>query len=112
MSQITADIELTEAACQRVRSVLQSEGKKALRISVSKAGCSGLEYVLDYADVPLKNDLIADFDGFQLFADSDSYEKALAGLRIDFQQDMLSAAFVFNNPNKKGECGCGVSFTV
>lgn len=111
-SPVRPDIELTEAACERVRSVLLNENKRALRISLSEAGCSGLEYVLDYADSPLENDLVAEFEGFQLFVDSASYEQALTGLKIDFQQDMLSSAFVFHNPNKKGECGCGISFTV
>jgi len=107
-----ADIELTEAACERVRSVLSTEGKPALRISLNEAGCSGLEYVLDYADSPRDGDLVKQFDGFQIFVDGSSYDKALAGLKVDFQQDMLSSAFVFNNPNKKGECGCGASFTI
>ncbi len=106
------DIELTEAACERVRGVLSAEGKPALRISLNEAGCSGLEYVLDYADSPLDGDLVKQFDGFQVFVDGRSYDKALAGLKVDFQQDMLSSAFVFNNPNKKGECGCGASFTI
>jgi iron-sulfur cluster assembly protein len=106
------DIELTEAACERIRSVLKTEGKQALRISLSEAGCSGLEYVLDYADLPAKDDIVADHDGFQLFVDSDAYQKALIGLKIDFQQDVLSAAFVFHNPNQQGECGCGASFSV
>lgn len=112
MSLVQADIELTEAACERVRSVLAAEGKPALRISLSEAGCSGLEYVLDYADLPREGDLVKQFDGFQLFVDSNSYERALAGLKVDFQQDVLSSAFVFHNPNQKGECGCGASFTV
>lgn len=112
MSRITPDIELSEAACERVRTVLGAEGKHALRIGLSEAGCSGLEYVLDYADLPREGDLVKQFDGFQLFVDGSSYEKALAGLKVDFQQDMLSAAFVFQNPNKTGECGCGASFTV
>ena len=106
------DIELTEAACERIRSVLKREGKQALRISLSEAGCSGLEYVLDYADLPSEGDMVAKYDGFQFFVDSDAYQKALTGLKIDFQQDALSAAFVFHNPNKQGECGCGSSFSV
>ncbi|MDT8375524.1 MAG: iron-sulfur cluster assembly accessory protein [Mariprofundaceae bacterium] len=106
------DIELTEAACERIRSVLKAEGKQALRISLSEAGCSGLEYVLDYADLPADDDLVAEHEGFRLFVDADAYQKALIGLKIDFQQDMLSAAFVFHNPNKQGECGCGASFTL
>jgi iron-sulfur cluster assembly protein len=112
MSSLQADIELTEAACERVRSVLAAEGKAALRISLNEAGCSGLEYVLDYADSPRDEDLVTQFEGFQLFVDASSYEKALAGLKVDFQQDMLSSAFVFHNPNKRGECGCGASFTI
>jgi iron-sulfur cluster assembly protein len=106
------DIELTEAACERIRSVLKAEGKQALRISLKEAGCSGLEYVLDYADLPAEGDIVAEHDGFQLFVDSDAYQKALIGLKIDFQQDVLSAAFVFHNPNQQGECGCGASFSV
>ncbi|HKI60156.1 MAG TPA: iron-sulfur cluster assembly accessory protein [Mariprofundaceae bacterium] len=112
MSSDQADIELTEAACERVRSVLAAEGKPALRISLNEAGCSGLEYVLDYADLPRDGDLVKQFDGFQVFVDGSSYEKALVGLKVDFQQDMLSSAFVFHNPNKQGECGCGASFTI
>lgn len=112
MSLIEVDIELSEAACERVRSVLSSEDKPALRISLNEAGCSGLEYVLDCADSPRTGDLIKQFNGFQLFVDAASYDKALAGLQVDFQQDMLSSSFVFHNPNKKGECGCGASFTI
>jgi iron-sulfur cluster assembly protein len=112
MGAMKTDIELTEAACERVRAVLRSEGKPALRISLNEAGCSGLEYVLDYADAPHEGDLVKSLDGFQLFVDKADYDKAMQGLIIDFQQDMLSSAFVFNNPNKKGECGCGMSFTV
>lgn len=34
------------------------------------------------------------------------------GSEMDFVQDKLSEHFVFNNPNAKGTCGCGESFTV
>ncbi|MFC1542278.1 HesB/IscA family protein [Pseudomonadota bacterium] len=109
---VKPEIELTDAACERIRSVLSTEGRQALRISLNEAGCSGLEYVLDYADSPSTGDLVAKFDGFQLFVDAEAYQKALIGLKIDFQQDVLSSAFVFHNPNKQGECGCGASFTL
>ncbi len=109
---IEPDIELTAAASERIRNVLIKEGKQALRISLNEAGCSGLEYVLDYADTPSEGDLVSEQEGFQLFVDADDYQKALIGLKIDFQQDMLSSAFVFHNPNKRGECGCGASFTL
>lgn len=106
------DIQLTGAACERFRSVLSEEGKSAVHLSLREAGCSGLEYVFDYADDPETGDVVVEFEGFRLFVDRDDYNKAMQGLVIDFQQDMLSSAFVFNNPNKTGECGCGKSFTV
>lgn len=77
-----------------------------------EAGCSGLEYVMDYADAPSDGDYVKKIDDIAVFVDADSYERALAGLTIDYQQDALSSGFVFGNPNKKGECGCGASFTV
>jgi hypothetical protein len=46
-----------------------------------------------------------------LFIDS----KALlfvVGTTMDFVDNELGSEFVFNNPNSKGSCGCGESFTV
>ncbi len=109
---MTCDISLTKAAVARLRQQLASEKRPAMRLAVKKAGCSGLEYVFDYADGAAENDLRYEQDGIVIYVDAPSYEMALKGLQIDYQQDLLSSAFVFNNPNKKGECGCGVSFTV
>ncbi|MBL1353285.1 MAG: iron-sulfur cluster assembly accessory protein [Zetaproteobacteria bacterium] len=106
------DITLTDAAEQQMQSVLKGLGKTALRLSVREAGCSGLEYVLEDVNKACDGDLKLNLDGFSLFLDQDSYQKALVGLNIDFQKDALSSAFVYDNPNKKGECGCGVSFTI
>jgi len=108
----TIDITLTDAAKQQMRVVLKELGKPALRLSVREAGCSGLEYVLEDVSEASEGDLTLNLDGFSLFLDEDSYKTALMGLNIDFQKDVLSSAFVYRNPNKKGECGCGVSFTI
>jgi len=107
-----ADIQLTEAAQNRMRAQTAQQKAAGIRLSVRAAGCSGLEYVVDFCDAPQTGDHVLSFEGFSLFVDADSYTQALGGLEIDFQQDALSSAFVFNNPNKKGECGCGVSFTI
>lgn len=106
------DIELTNAARQQLRLSVKEHGCSGVRIAVKEAGCSGLEYVMDYADSPAGNDYIKVCDGFSIYIDAESYRKALAGLRLDYQEDALSAGFIFANPNKKGECGCGMSFTV
>ena len=112
MQQNDIHIELTDAAVARMREQVNAAGKSGVRLAVKEAGCSGLEYVVDFCDAAEAGDHVLEFDGFSLFVDDASYQKALAGLVIDFQQDALSSAFVFQNPNKKGECGCGMSFTV
>lgn len=110
------DVDFTDAARAQAQKVLRQEGGDAagggIRLSVRQAGCSGYEYVMAYASAPQAGDLVRHFDGFDLYVDDASYDAALKGVCVDFQQDMLSAAFVFINPNKKGECGCGMSFTI
>ncbi len=106
------DIELTTAAIARIKNILTTEKKVGLRLTVKPAGCSGLEYVMETVDKAQAGDLVKSFDSFDLYVDAKSYETALTGLRLDFQQDALSSAFVYNNPNQKGACGCGESFSV
>ena len=36
----------------------------------------------------------------------------LIGTEMDYVDNEIKAEFVFNNPNAKGECGCGESFHV
>lgn len=106
------NIELTPAAVARVREIVNNEHKQGLRLAVRAAGCSGLEYVMETVDSGQPGDLERRFEGFTLYVDADSYQKALTGLHLDFQQDLLSSAFIYNNPNEKGACGCGASFSV
>ncbi|PIP01892.1 MAG: iron-sulfur cluster assembly protein IscA [Zetaproteobacteria bacterium CG12_big_fil_rev_8_21_14_0_65_54_13] len=106
------DVELTDAACKRVRELVDHAGCRGLRLAVKPAGCSGLEYLMDLVNEPAEHDLVRSYDGFELYVDAESYGTALTGLRLDFQQDLLSSGFVYNNPNQKGACGCGQSFSV
>ena len=105
-------IRLTPAAEERMRALVAASKHTGLRLAVRPAGCSGLEYDLDYADAPQSGDLELTFDDFVLYVDGESYDRALKGLTIDFHRDPLSSGFVYINPNKKGECGCGASFSV
>ena len=36
----------------------------------------------------------------------------LVGSKMDWVEDDFAAGFTFENPNAKGACGCGESFTV
>jgi len=110
--ETTVDIELTAAAIGRIKKILADAKKNGLRLSVRPAGCSGLEYVMETVDQGQSGDRLKSFEGFDLFIDPESYSTALTGLKLDFQQDLLTSGFVYHNPNQKGACGCGESFSV
>ena len=105
-------ITLTEAAATRVRTYLSSRGRgQGLRLGVKTTGCSGLAYVVDFADEVGDEDTVYSSQGINVIVAGDSI-KYLDGTEIDYQEDGLSATFKFRNPNVADECGCGESFTV
>ena len=50
-------------------------------------------------------------DGVKLYVDPKSFVY-LDGTTLDFVTSMMGHGFKFNNPNVRGECGCGESFNV
>lgn len=50
-------------------------------------------------------------DGARILIDKKA-QLSLLGTEMDFVENKLSAEFVFNNPNIKGTCGCGESFSL
>ena len=105
-------ISLTSAAADRVRSFLGRRGHGVgLRLSVKKTGCSGFAYVVNYADEIGADDVVFDNQGVKVIVDRDSLGY-IDGTEVDFVKQGLNEAFRFRNPNVKGECGCGESFTV
>lgn len=105
-------ISLTSAAADRVRSFLGRRGHGVgLRLAVKKTGCSGFAYVVNYADQIDANDVVFEDRGVKVIVDKDSLGY-IDGTEVDFIKQGLNEAFRFRNPNTKGECGCGESFTV
>jgi iron-sulfur cluster assembly protein len=105
-------ISLTSAAADRVRSFLGRRGHGVgLRLSVKKTGCSGFAYVVNYADEIGADDVIFEDQGVKVIVDRASLG-FIDGTEVDFVKQGLNEAFRFRNPNVKGECGCGESFTV
>lgn len=105
-------ISLTPPAADRVRNFLQTRGKGVgLRLGVKKTGCSGFAYVVSYADDIGSDDVVFDDAGVKVIVDSEAL-RYVDGTEIDFVRQGLNEAFKFRNPNIKGECGCGESFTV
>ena len=105
-------ITMTEAAAKHVQRSIDGRGKGAgIRLGVRTTGCSGLAYVLEFVDELAEEDQVFDNFGVKLIID----EKSLAyldGTELDFVREGLNEGFKFNNPNVRGECGCGESFNV
>ncbi len=105
-------ISLTPAAADRVKNFIASRGKGlGLRLGVRKTGCSGFAYVINYADDTQARDHVFEDQGVKVFVDPESLP-LVNGTTVDFVKQGLNEAFRFHNPNVKGECGCGESFSV
>ena len=105
-------ISLTSNAATRVRTYLEKRGSGVgLRLGVRKSGCNGWAYTIDYADAVAPDDVVFDQAGVKVIVDPESLG-LIDGTEIDFVKEGLNEAFKFRNPNVKGECGCGESFTV
>jgi len=103
-------VTLTENALKRVRA-FGSGPQPGLRIGIKRTGCSGLAYVVNHADQAGPEDVVFDQDGVRVVVDRQALE-LIDGTVVDFVREGLNEAFRFRNPNAKGECGCGESFTV
>ena len=108
-----APIRLTASAEARIATLMARapEGTAGVRLSTPKRGCSGLAYSLDYVPAPKPGDEPIATPNATLFVDGGSL-LYLIGSEMDWREDDFTAGFVFANPNAKGACGCGESFTV
>ncbi|MGO1544155.1 MAG: iron-sulfur cluster insertion protein ErpA [Gulosibacter sp.] len=105
------NVQLTEAAVGKVKSLLNQEGRSdlRLRVAVQPGGCSGLIYQLYFDERELENDASVDFDGVELIIDEMSVPY-LDGASIDFSDTIEKQGFAIDNPNAGGSCACGDSF--
>ena len=105
-------ITTTLAAAKHIANALTNRGKGiGIRLGVRTTGCSGMAYVLEFVDETDKNDLIFDTNGVKIIVDPKSLIY-IDGTQLDFVREGLNEGFKFNNPNVRGECGCGESFSI
>ena len=108
-----AAVTLTPAAEQRIADLMAKapEGAIGVKLSTPRRGCSGLAYSVDYVTEEARFDEKIETPGGVFYIDGASV-LYLIGSTMDWREDDFTAGFVFDNPNAKGACGCGESFTV
>ena len=111
--QRPAAVLLTAAAEARIAALMAKapDGTVGVKLSTPRRGCSGLAYSVDYVSEAQPFDEKIETPGGVFYIDGASV-LYLVGSTMDWQEDDFAAGFVFANPNAKGACGCGESFTV
>ena len=108
-----AALILTPGAEARIAALMGKapEGAIGVKLSTPRRGCSGLAYSVDYVteEKPFDEKIVTPGGAFYVDGASILY---LIGSTMDWKEDDFAAGFVFENPNAKGQCGCGESFTV
>ncbi|MFL5739290.1 MAG: HesB/IscA family protein [Flavisolibacter sp.] len=110
---ISSPVKFSPGAVRELRRLMQEPGfdtTQLLRVGVKGGGCSGLSYVLGFAQ---KNEGDAHYEFEDIgFIMNKAHEIYLYGMEIDYQEGLNSRGFTFHNPNASTTCGCGTSFAV
>jgi iron-sulfur cluster insertion protein len=99
-------ITITENAEKEIQMVLDESKEKYLRIAIQGGGCSGFNYVFDFAQQKEEDD----FEIGKVLVDSMSMSY-LQGAKVDYVDDLMGSSFNIINPNAQTTCGCGSSFS-
>lgn len=112
-NQAVEPISLTPSAVSRVRDTINKRGSgKGIRLVVKKTGCSGYSYIVEPLDEEQTDDYVFPIEDGLVVAVSQTFFDLVKGTCIDYVHEGLNSGFRFTNPNQKGVCGCGESFTI
>ena len=109
---VASPITLTDGAVTQLKRIMEEQNVPAdhgLRVGVKGGGCSGFSYILGF-DVKKEQDQEYVENGLRVFMNK-AHGIYLVGIEIDFVDGLNNRGFSFNNPNAKGTCGCGESFS-
>ena len=113
MSAMQANIDFSDRAVAKVRTLIEAEGDDELRLRVfiTGGGCNGFSYGFTFDEDVAEDDALVEREGVAMVVDAMSYPY-LAGAQIDYVEDLNGAQFVVTNPNAESTCGCGNSFAI
>ncbi len=113
MSDATLPLRFTDAAANKVKSLIEEEENLALklRVYITGGGCSGFQYGFTFDESVNEGDTTIENSGVTLVVDPMSLQYLLGG-EVDYTEGLEGARFFVNNPNATTTCGCGASFSV
>ena len=104
-------VVVTDGAAQKILSLQEKHSEvDGLRIRVRGGGCSGLQYEF-VMDRQHERDRVFEHLGAKVLVDPKSLIY-VGGSEFDYAQSLMQEGFELRNPNVKGTCGCGVSFSI
>jgi iron-sulfur cluster assembly protein len=105
-------IKLTDTAKNRFLEQIKQRGSGlGIRLGITKTGCNGYSYKIEFADEWKSEDMLSIHDDLYVWVTKDAYPY-INGTTVDYIKQGLNEKFEFINPNESARCGCGESFTV
>ena len=112
-SEIASPLIFTDAAANKVKSLIEEEenANLKLRVFITGGGCSGFQYGFTFDENRAEDDIAITNEGVTLLVDPLSFQY-LMGAEVDYSENLQGAQFVIRNPNAATTCGCGSSFSI
>ncbi len=113
MSETAIPLNFSDAAANKVKTLVEEEENPDLRLRVyiTGGGCSGFSYGFTFDEDYNEGDMIIKNNGVELIVDPMSLQYLIGGT-VDYIEGLEGSRFVVNNPNATSTCGCGSSFSV
>ena len=107
-------ITIKPNALFNIKKTISDTNYIGIKLSVTKKGCSGYSYDMNYAtqnDIDSKNFDVIKNDEVSVLIDKKTSFKIL-GTILDYTDTEISSGYTFTNSNSRGSCGCGESFNI
>ena len=104
-------ITITDNAAKELKNIILNHvdsQNAGLRLSVSKGGCAGMQYVMQVENSQTGDQLI-EKNGARVYISQDSFDY-LKGCEVYYEYGLTDSGFKIRNPNASRSCGCGTSF--
>lgn len=103
----------TDAAAQKVKSLIEEEqnANLKLRVFITGGGCAGFSYGFTFDEEVAEDDTCIVNQDVTLVVDPMSFQY-LEGAEVDYVEGLQGSQFKIHNPNATTTCGCGSSFSI